>query len=72
MKGQGAKFLGVALATIAGFYVYDNFIADSTDGRTQEANNELKKLLMKQEEDSEEKGLVETKHEEEVKDFADN
>lgn len=29
MKGQGAKFLGVALATIAGFYIYDNYIASS-------------------------------------------
>tara|TARA_E500000318_G_C3559178_1_gene212585 strand:+ start:1022 stop:1222 length:201 start_codon:yes stop_codon:yes gene_type:complete len=29
MKGQGAKFLGVALATIAGFYIYDNFISTS-------------------------------------------
>ena len=31
MKGQGAKFLGVALATIAGFYIYDNFISTSSD-----------------------------------------
>lgn len=29
MKGQGAKFLGVALATIAGFFIYDNYIASS-------------------------------------------
>ena len=32
MKGQGAKFLGVALATIAGFYIYDNYIASSDLG----------------------------------------
>jgi len=29
MKGQAAKFLGVALATIAGFYIYDNYVASS-------------------------------------------
>ena len=35
MKGQGAKFLGVALATIAGFYIYDNFISTSEVGEEE-------------------------------------
>ena len=42
MKGQGAKFLGVALATIAGFFIYDNYIASSdiVAGGTEETSEE--------------------------------
>ena len=29
MKGKTAMFIGTALATILGFYVYDNYIATS-------------------------------------------
>ena len=47
MKGQGAKFLGVALATIAGFYIYDNFISTSSDlggaGGTEETAEETRR-----------------------------
>lgn len=48
MKGQGAKFLGVALATIAGFYVYDNFISTSSDleevgGGEEETTEEIRR-----------------------------
>jgi hypothetical protein len=42
MKGKAAMFIGTALATILGFYVYDNYIATSdvagagAEGETEE------------------------------------
>ena len=35
MKGKTAMFIGTALATILGFYVYDNYISTSTTDETE-------------------------------------
>ena len=43
MKGKTAMFIGTALATILGFYVYDNYIATSaSSGLTEQTTEEIR------------------------------